>query len=338
MIFRKFLSRSYRSLEFKVKLILIGIVRALTLKSNPSIYIRFDSGNAVDGTGAQLQRLITVYALARYFQFSYCHSHIRQISVHALDPFQTKNLYDEYLSTVNNFIKFSHSQFEFNDAKAIELKEFNFFAFLALILKNRFKSENVYISLLNPYSVTEFNPEIMTSVRSELSIKSPTNLEPSTIVLHYRQGVGGFAIYPGQKISRETPLLEFQKVLANIFNNFSANQIKKIIVLTDAPAKPFDYAPPSDQLILWEGTPGYRNGKMSIMPIDFQVLTADFGVPVEVIRGGDPLDAIRVMASSDFLIMSKSSLSYLGGLLNQHGQVYYSREFWHRPLKHWTVF
>lgn len=337
-MFRNFSSRSYRSLEFIFKLILIKLVRALTLKSNHSIYIRFDSGSAVDGTGAQLQRLISVYALARYFQFNYCHSHIRQISVHALDPFQTKNSYDDYLSTVNDFIEFSYSQIEFNAEKAIELTEFNFFAFLALILKNRFKSENFYISLLNPYSVTEFNPEIMSSVRNELSINSPLNLEPSVIVLHYRQGVGGFAIYPGQKISRETPLLEFQKVLTHIFNKSRASQIKKIIVLTDAPAKPFEYAPPSDQLILWEGTPGYRNGKISIMPIDFQVLSADFSVPVEVIRGGNPLDAIRVMASSDFLIMSKSSLSYLGALLNQRGQVYYSREFWHRPLKNWTVF
>ena len=77
---------------------------------------------------------------------------------------------------------------------------------------------------------------------------------------------------------------------------------------------------------------------MTIQPIKFDELAEKIGIPVEVIRGGNPLVAIEIMAHAEFLLMSKSSLSYLGGYLNKQGAVYYPKNFWHRPLPEWKGF
>jgi precorrin-6B methylase 1 len=56
---------------------------------------------------------------------------------------------------------------------------------------------------------------------------------------------------------------------------------------------------------------------------------------VEVVRGGSALDAIKRMADADVLIQSKSSLSYVAGILNKEGVVYYPPKFWHPKLRGW---
>jgi hypothetical protein len=157
-------------------------------------------------------------------------------------------------------------------------------------------------------------------------------------VIHYRQGVGGFVTYPGQNTSRETSLVKFEEAILSILDKAGQNSIKSIVVLTDAPKDVTFYRPPTDQQILWEGTPGYVNGMMTIQPLNFASLSEKFDLPIEIYRGGNPLDAVSIMAESDFLLMSKSSLSYLGGLFNRAGKVYSVKNFWHRPLPRWEVF
>jgi len=34
--------------------------------------------------------------------------------------------------------------------------------------------------------------------------------------------------------------------------------------------------------------------------------------------------------------MSRSSVSYVGALLNSEGKIYYPPDFWHNPLKKWV--
>lgn len=337
---RKSLSRVYRSAEFLLKNSVINSVRRLTYKSNSSICVTFDSSQAVDGTGAQLQRMISVYALANYFGFHYLHSEIKQVSVHAFDPFQTNELYEKYLVEINNFVQFNGISHQNQGSINFTRTQTYFWEFIFLLIRNRFQNKTLYLALLEPYSITDFRPQILDSIRGRVSLatRDVPNFAHPSVAIHYRQGVGGFALYPGQKVPRETPLIQFEQVLYSIVSEVGPNSIKSIIVLTDAPTDVTLYRPPTHQQTLWEGTPGFSNGVMTIQPIDFGKLSEKFDLPIHVIRGGNPLDAIYVMARSDFLLMSKSSLSYLGGIFNIIGTVYSPKSFWHRPLSGWRVF
>jgi hypothetical protein len=57
--------------------------------------------------------------------------------------------------------------------------------------------------------------------------------------------------------------------------------------------------------------------------------------PFELHLNGDPLDALQSMISSDILVMSKSSFSYVAALINQGSVIY--EPFWHRPMSHWHL-
>jgi hypothetical protein len=339
-VMRKYLSKFYRSAEYLLKTFIIVSVRKLTFKSNASLTLTFDSSRCVDGTGAQLQRMISIYALAKYFGFAYLHSDIKQISIHPLDPFQTDELYQSYLSELNDFIVLNHVIESTHTSTALDRYDIHFWRFISLLLRNRLRMEAITLSVLEPYSVTEFRPAILDTVRNDISIrhKTSTGLEQPYIVIHYRQGVGGFALYPGQNIARETPLAQFEGALYSIFSDLRSVAFKKLVVLTDAPTEITHYRPPVNQQQLWEGTPGYSAGVMTIQPINFDDLARKFDIPVEIIRGGNPLDAIEIMARSEFLFMSKSSLSYLGGYLNKQGFIYCPYDFWHRPLPGWKGF
>jgi hypothetical protein len=337
---REILSRVYRRAEYLLKNCVIISVRRLTYKSNSSIAVTFDSSQAVDGTGAQLQRLISVYALSNYFGFCYVHSEIKQVSVHAFDPFQTSELYEEYMLEINNFIQLSQvSNQDQNSADFKRIQAF-FWKFMILLARNRFQNKPLRLALFDPYAITDFRPQILESIQGQVSLtaREVPRFAHRSIAIHYRQGVGGFALYPGQNVPRETPLNQFEQVLSSIVGEVALNSIKSVIVLTDAPEAVTHYRPPAHQQSLWEGTPGYSNGVITIQPIDFGKLSEKFDLPIHVLRGGNPLDAIYIMAQADFLLMSKSSLSYLGGIFNNFGTVYFPRDFWHRPLSRWRVF
>jgi hypothetical protein len=315
-------------------------VRKLTYTSNASLTLSFDSTRSVDGTGAQLQRLISVYALANYFGLPYVNSEIKQVSVHPLDPFQSDELYKVYLNQLNKFIVIKDLAPQRQATSEFARYDIQFWSFMVLLLRNSIRKKELNLAVLEPYSVTEFRPEILNIVRNTISISQRTlsGLERPYIAIHYRQGVGGFAVYPGQNIARETPLAKFENVLRSILGDASQSANKKIVVLTDAPTEIIYYRPPENQHELWNGTPGFSDGVMTIQPINFDKLSEKFGMPVEVIRGGNPLDAIEIMSQAEFLLMSKSSLSYLGGYLNKLGKVYYPKDFWHRPLPGWKGF
>lgn len=57
--------------------------------------------------------------------------------------------------------------------------------------------------------------------------------------------------------------------------------------------------------------------------------------PFELHLNGDPLDALQSVISSDILVMSKSSFSYVAALISQGSVIY--EPFWHRPMSHWHM-
>jgi hypothetical protein len=150
------------------------------------------------------------------------------------------------------------------------------------------------------------------------------------ISIHYRQGVGGKAIYPGQKIPRELDADYFIAILRRL-----ATKDRSITIFTDAPESDFEFVPTKEQLHLWVDTPGFHKGVVSVKGLNLEKYFSSAGYDVNVVSGGSLLEALISMAKSETLIMSRSSLSYVAALLNKSSQIYYPSEFWHPPLARW---
>jgi hypothetical protein len=62
----------------------------------------------------------------------------------------------------------------------------------------------------------------------------------------------------------------------------------------------------------------------------------EFGVLPNLVHriNGEAVDCLRGLATADIMVMSRSSFSYLGGILNRRGVVLY-HPFWHGALSSW---
>lgn len=313
----------------------------LSIRHIPFIYSYIELSNETtskqDGTGAQLQRLLSVASLAETMGVRFVQNEIKNVTIHPLDPFQTPEKYKEFLQRLNYLFRiFEPERITRKDHRDILVEELSLTFLLFISLSSYKKKENTRLVIQNPYAVSDLmvdNLENVVSRLENLTLNFPISSEKPYVAIHYRQGVGNFVIYPGQAISREIDVLYFRNCIEK-FRNLLPSDDYEVHVFTDAPAKPIKYQPPEDQVYLWEGTPGFKDGVIEIQARDIDA--ASLGVSNVIVHsGGDPLDAMLFMSRASLLITGRSSLSYLAGIINRTGVVVSAPYFWHPSPKRW---
>jgi hypothetical protein len=346
------LYRDYRSkfgiLYLKLKQVCGFVVasflaRTLFRVPNSNLSVGLDTTKLSDGTGAQFQRMLATRLISHVFNIGYIHQEIKHIQVHPLDPFQDAESYSSYLKDLNLRIQLTSTGNHSSEDTVFLINSISLHMLVKFQIVSKYRGQKIILLLVDPYPVSEllvnYFPMIKTYLVSDYwSAKySQAQIRP-TVVVHHRQGVGGKAIYPGQRIARELDIAYFIRILDQIkstYENCLAGQLN-ISIHTDAPQEEINYSPPKEQLELWEGTPNYRDGKVTIIGTSLSEIFQSHGYSVSINIGGDPLDAILEMSHADYLVTARSSLSYVGGLLNSSGRVFSAPGFWHRPLNTWV--
>jgi hypothetical protein len=305
-----------------------------------NLTLAFNNIAGIDGTGAQIQRLLSVRCLADYLDCDYQHSPILTVSVHPLDPFQSEKELELYLVELNKTFFMPSGSKSFTDEIKYSFITVSSFELFRISMQIFFFRKNVFLQVLETYPATDSNPKILKRV-SELSqsfynSKIFASAPRYDVVIHYRQGVGGFAVYPGQALSRQLPLDYFIQIVHQI-QGATPSRILKICVLTDAPTTNISYKILDSQTENWENTPNFENGEMKISGLSFSELIEIPGIEVDIQIGGNPLDALAIMSKAEQLLIGRSSLSYVGALLNSGGKVYFPKSFWHPPMEEWEV-
>lgn len=288
-----------------------------------------------DGVGAQAQRSLAIAALANDLRISFQQTDIKQVAIHPLDPYQVEEEYFSFLSELNRTLDLGITVSIESNLSTEYIEEITIWKLLQFSFQSKIRREKLLIETLSPYKILDLIPDAYLDVRELLSTFY-SNYDEGTssmeLVIHYRQGVGGQVIYPGQKISRE---LNEDYFLAEITKLEDVNFTKmKCTVLTDAPEEDIFFRVPEEQKYLWENTPEYSDGVMHIKGNTFPKFREYFS-DIEIIRGGNPLQAMKIMSKASYLLLSRSSLSYLGGILNLSGVVFSATGFWHPPLSKW---
>ena len=308
--------------------------RFLIHKNKPRISLSLDSEKLEDGLGAQIQRQLSLKALAHYLRIDFSPTPIRQIAIHPLDNFTDVFLMKDFLNEVNELFDFK-VQFESECDSLVIVGDLNIWKLFKIIMCARITKTNTHMRVLEAYSLVDANPQIYVDSLKDFHLKAELirdshQVFKSDICIHYRQGAGGNAVYPGQKISRELNPQNFINLLKQLDTNG-----KSITVFTDAPVQDVEFKPEETQEHLWLGTPGYENGRVKIQGLDLKNIFATAGYDVRIVIGGDLITAILSFVESRNLLMSRSSLSYVAALLNKDGNIYYPPNFWHPPLKRW---
>jgi hypothetical protein len=305
----------------------------------PQIFVNItlsnDTSSKKDGTGAQLQRMLAVAGLAEQIGAQFSQRAITDVAIHPLDPFQNQEQYVNFLTELNETFKFSNPNLKNSNPVTYKVQNLRLAFLIRIALTSYVSKKEIELVVENPYSVSDLNVDAYSAVVSKMEMLQNrlACFENIAVAIHYRQGVGNFVVYPGQSISREMEISYFRETIRR---HFSAEKLRNVEVhiFTDAPSKTLRFQPPQDQLYLWEGTPGFSNGEMVVKPLEFTEKDLDVQ-RVLVHSGGDPIDAMLQMSKAELLILGRSSLSYVAGILSSGKTVVAAPEFWHPPLSNW---
>lgn len=300
------------------------------------LQITYDKDAMADGLGAQMQRIIYIHAIGKVFKLRTPDLRIKNILLHPQDGIKDK---EEYLHLIDRTNEFLDKNFG-NKSKVenpIQIPLLTNKILLKSILKYAWRRKNFTIITNNPYAIVERFPRIINKLLS--SGKS----EPNTLVMHlrYSGNKAGF-ILKNEKETRNLQISRYQEIFENIKINSVRLENVKIKVVTDSTLKPKAFEVPFGQEKIWIDS-GYHilNGKIDFEPdpeIESFISYLKNSYPIELKRGGDPLECLIEMMNADILVMSRSSLSYSAALLGNQSIVYYPRDFWHTPLKGWQPY
>jgi hypothetical protein len=274
---------------------------------------------------------------------------IEEVTIHPLDPIQESNSLLRYLGSWNSKLFSSEnysegevllSSYRIRSVKSINLKTFLFFS-----VYSRFSNKPILIVAQDAHSITDYIVEkyksCVSHYFSSLDLLINSGKGKHDLIIHYRQGAGGFAVHSGQNIPRQMPIDSVINAIKHSFIS-SHKKVSRIRLFTDSPAATFMYTPPPNQIYLWKDMPGFDGSVVTNVSSEIDHLLApiatELGLPLVVDRHLGAFEMIFDMATAPVLIISRSSLSYLGGLFNSNGKVYYPKGFWHTKLQGWETY
>lgn len=305
----------------------------------PKIALTYDNTASFDGTGAQVQRILGIYAVCKRFQIPYVHSEIAELIITPLDSFQTETDLKEYLQRANQYFTFpSDSRIERVETLS-KLQTLTQSKLLEARIRNKVPiGKWKLIALANPFQILNQMPNIYTLAAQDLNCTKISS-DKKKIILHYRRGSNTLDILPGESTPRGLSNDWYLRTLRKYVNAYQAAGINfSVEIYTDMPKSTFIYRPKVFQSHLWSYEPRFKDGEIEMFGEDIKsTIFGGFGEVLTVHHGGDPLQGLIDMSQADILITSRSSYSYVGGLLNLNGIVVMPPGFWHKKLDTWVL-
>lgn len=329
----------------------IALFRFIPHKVRSNIYFTYDNQFLMDGVGSQLQRILGIYFVSLKLGVKYHHAGFKDILVVSpVDMYQSKEDILSYLPYANYVLNCFPSESLPDDLSTIveikiqrlnlwELTKIFLSALRGILLRNELKA--VY-KIAFPFPIADKVPFDSSKVSFLVNrLKQTYSLDGNSTaaVIHFRSGFGIPVVFPGEQAPRFKPITDFFHVITSICESpeYLFSTINRVLVLTDAPPEDVVFRPPSSQLDRWLGTP-LQDGEAKFRGLSDGHIQMNSKLPVEILRGGDPLYAIAVMAVAPLLVISKSSFGYVGALLNSTGTVVTPKDFWHKSQKGWLSF
>lgn len=292
-----------------------------------------------DGQFAQLHRLIAISALGNYFKCNVNIPKLSDLTITPLDNFKKNYQLQNQIEALDGLFKFKKKKFK--KFKYIQIQFLNTSKFLRFYIFSRIFKQNITLGISNPFPIIEIFPEIYSSSKPILQHKQRTKLfhikkNLIQVSIHIRRGVYSSHVTPGELNPRVLPLTYFQERLLQIFAQIDLSKKIVVNIYTDAPKKTIFFKVPKSQLDRYRREFKLIDNKMlKVEGETFDYLIKNFPqARFNIYRGGNAIESFFSLISSDFLIMSRSSMSFVAALYSK-GKIIYPPGFWHKPLKSW---
>lgn len=275
------------------------------------LFLTYNNDVLTDGAGAQLQRIINLFTLCCKHKIQYIHTPIGELTYQGLQNLE-KNISDNNILSKINAL--------FNLPSCLPTESYNVYEadiltpelFEMLLNKSKYEPAVVKVTLLDDRLIT-FDYKIAYSW-----ISNTTSI-PLHIAVHVRRG--------------ELYLVDSDRMLPNSYYTDCMRTLKSIL---DEAQMPFEFHIYTEQVtkptrITPEhlGIYGRIENDVIIDPMNDRLEDFNEFNPIWHINEC-PIETLMNLINSDILVASRSSFSYISGLLKQKGVCIF-HPFWH-PL------
>ena len=285
------------------------------------LYLTYDNETLIDGAGAQLQRILTIYSIAKFYNLGYIHRGLKKISYQG-----AKCLEDNYLDPkqVDDYNKL------FVLPSTPLLTPFtNIYNVVGITeeMINLLKNEPGDTLIVAQFAqlIIDKNPEIMLQpIPLAWTIRPTLLARPVNVAIHIRKG--DLFVLASERMLPNSYYVKCMRALHTLFTQ--AGIPYEFHLHTEVITKPTlitaDHHGICDKTI-----------KSTVLkPEDNHLEDFDEFVGCKFHINEYPIDTLKALVLSDVLLASRSSFSYIAGFLKNKGVILF-HPFWHCLLPDW---
>ena len=298
---------------------------------NRYLALTYDSSFHTDGIGAQTERIWNIYSWAQRTGLGYVHSGITELVEPFSNNWQEFDHNSRLIQEVNNKIQLpgiAAGEFKVVSTYGKLTRRMTYFKYVSTLVSRKPTLLKVlYVPRPN------YNGDFVLHKIRQSNQKSNEKL----IVAHIRHAEGRYGVPDRRNLS----FAYYLKLIDFFREELDKQQTPyRVVVLTDIGKEDFELEIsqiPSDKIWIYSLTEEQlKKEKIIFQGFDYKKNYFHDDPRVSVLQGGSPVRAIEFMENADFFIMSRSSLSSVGGTLNRDGIVVVPPDWIYAKNRRWT--
>ena len=285
------------------------------------LYLGYDNEAITDGAGAQIQRILSIYLIAKAYGLGYVHFGIKQMSYQGVkcleedkeDPGQIER-YNELFSLPSDTIASMTNIYEV------------YYITEDIIQRFRDQPGNTLLLVQLAGAIVDNNPGLLAMGGTILNwtIRPVIYGRPVVVAIHVRRGE--LFVVDSDRMLPNSYYVDCMKALADVFGRLGITYefhlhtevVKKAVVVTGET----------------HGICGRIQGAVELRPSD-NCLEDFSAIPGIIWHINEyPVDTLKALVLADVLLASRSSFSYVAGILKLRGAVLF-HPFWHSLAPGW---
>lgn len=282
------------------------------------LYLTYDNTKHTDGAGAQIQRILSIYMIAKYYNIGYIHTPLYQLDYQGLKCLEENkpdilqiDMYNDLFKlegTANALIDETHEVSSITDN---------------ILMKYKNADKNTLLKITYGDGLIDSNTSIFNE-SPKLNWISNIPSTPLNVAIHIRRG--------------ELYVVESNRMLPN---SYYINCMKSLKTLLDTNNIPFVFhiytEVPTKSINITPSHHGIMNRikqPVTIKPEDNHLEEFKCFESINYHINESPVNALIDLTNSDILLASRSSFSYVAAILKKKGVVLF-HPFWHCLSKSW---
>ena len=292
------------------------------------VVLTYDNTKMTDGAGAQLQRIYGIYSISRLLGATYLHSPLARVDYQGLSALEENVGAPGFHHALNDCFQIKSDVLPTGDLHEMQLSDISMDVidqFVAAFDGGETGGRPILARIILPYGIADRFPDCYDACKEISPYASPPREGRALrVAVHVRRG--------------ELLVLDSDRMLPNrYYINIGRNVMRALEALgldyqielhTELPNKAFVFRPDHHGI-------NHRISASTVVGPELCRLD-EFDVVPKLVRciNDTTSDCLRKLATADILVMSRSSFSYLGGILNRSGIILY-HPFWHAAPSSW---